>query len=393
MRTLTFLPVALIAACLAGCESGGVSYILPLAPRDFGAHTDQYDIKYEFIPDAQRVTEDCSPYWELGRTAFKRGTDRIIVIGRTTSYAKKDGKDVVPGTLEPRKLERVWIQIPGETPLGKALKLEELEFTHLTSYDINNLDGKGFFNGPNLMKGYIVLLEQDANKAVVQFDIEVRPNKPFQAENWFVKGQLELPVKRDGGIGTLHKSRDVEVASGQPAAIPTATPATPVTPDPATSTNTAANTAANTNTKPEVKVETPAVSKPITGKWICDTPAFEYRFQFEEDGKFIFSHTRGDGVNSDDHPGMNYGSYEIKKNKITEWAVLLVERCEFEGKSALKDLYKDKPQIMMKVEWEGDNLVMTGQLAVNNRPTKFVCTPATFEDMNKKLPPQGRRKE
>ena len=90
---------------------------------------------------------------------------------------------------------------------------------------------------------------------------------------------------------------------------------------------------------------------------------------------------------------MNYGTYEIKKNKLTEWAVLLVERCEFEGKSALKDLYKDKPQIMMKVEWEGENLVMTGQLAVNNRPTKFVCTPAKFEDLNKKLPPQGRRKE
>ena len=164
------------------------------------------------------------PYWELGRTAFKRGTDRLIVIGRTTSYAKKDGKDVIPGTLEPRKLERVWIQIPGETPLGKALKLEDLEFTHLTSYDINNLDGKGFFNGPNLMKGYIVLLEQDANKAVVQFDIEVRPNKPFQAENWFVKGQLDLSVKPDGGIATLYKSRDVEVSSGQPATIPTAVP-------------------------------------------------------------------------------------------------------------------------------------------------------------------------
>ncbi len=389
MRTSTILPVALIAAAmLAGCESGGVSYILPLAPRDFGAHTDQYDIKYEFIPDAQRVTEDCSPYWELGRTAFKRGTDRLIVIGRTTSYAKKDGKEVIPGTLEPRKLERVWIQVPGETPLGKAMKLEDLEFTHLTSYDINNLDGKGFFNGPNLMKGYIVLLEQDANKAVIQFDIEVRPNKPFQAENWFVKGQLELPVKPDGGIATLHKSRDVEVATGQPAAIPTTTPA-PASTDPATSTNTAANTAAKT----DPKVEAPVVSKPVVGKWICDTPSFEYRFQFEEDGKFIFSHCRGDGVNDTDHPGMNYGTYETKKSKSTEWAVLFVERCEFGGTSALKDLYKDKPQVMMKIEWEGENLVMTGQLAVNNRPTKFVCTPATFPDMNKKLPPQGRRKE
>ena len=71
MRTSTFLPVALIAACLAGCESGGVSYILPLAPRDFGAHTDQYDIKYEFIPDAQRVTEDCS---RTGNSAAPRSS-------------------------------------------------------------------------------------------------------------------------------------------------------------------------------------------------------------------------------------------------------------------------------------------------------------------------------
>ena len=51
-----------------------------------------------------------------------------------------------------------------------------------------------------------------------------------------------------------------------------------------------------------MKVEAPVVSKPITGKWVCDTPTFEYRFQFDEDGKFVFSHTRGDGVNSDDHP-------------------------------------------------------------------------------------------
>jgi hypothetical protein len=391
-------PVALLLlACLltvSGC------FILPMEPKSKGPATDQYRLEMEFLSNVSLVSEDTSPWWDLGRHAYKKGTDRLIVIGRTTSYAdKNEDNEPIEGTLRDRKLERVWITIPSDVPLGKALKLEELEVQFLTGYDVNNLDSKGFFKGPHLMKGFVNLIDEGPDKVSVVFDIEIRPNRPFQAENWKVEGKHTIKVVPDGKIATIAVSRDVQVGAapatpagtGDGVATPPAVPATPVAVPTLSGEN---KTNDNTTTPAVAKTDEPKVeSRAVTGKWMYETPGMDFRFQFGDNGKFILSHGRGDGVSDTYAPCMNYGTYQIKKTKTAEWLVMVVDRCEFDGTSAMKDFYPENKTIMMKMEWENDNLVLRGTLPIlKNKDTKFVCRAGDFQDMNKVLPPKGRRK-
>lgn len=407
MSPKTLVMSLFLLACLAvlpGC------FILPMEPKGTGPATDEYSVDMEFIPAAQLVSEDTSPWWDLGRHAFSGGTDRLLVIGRTTAYADKDeDHEAIPGTMRDRKLERVWITIPSDIPLGKAMKLEELETDKITGYDVNNLDSKGFFKGPHLMKGFVNLVKEGPDEVVVIFDVEIRPNRPFQAENWKIEGKHVIPVRPDGRIATRTVSRDVQVASapadggnsgtngntgngvegsnganGNGAAVdPVSTPLSAPTVE-----------SGNLNGSPTpAAVPVAAEPKPIAGKWIAETNGYEFRFQFMPDGKFIFAHTRGDGVNDKHPPGMNYGEYQIKKTRTNDWVVMTIDRCEFDGGDAIKDLYGENKVLMLKVDWEGDNMVLTGGLPIlKNRTAKLVTKAADFPDMNKTLPPRGRRK-
>lgn len=388
-RSLAIVMLGVALAVLPGC------FVLPLEPKDKGAATDRYRIEMEFLPGAQMVREDTSPTWELGRQAFVPGTDRIIVIGRTTSYADKDedGKPLA-GTDRDRKLERVWITIKTDVPLGKALKMEDLELEYQTGYDVNNLDSKGFFNGPALMKGYVNLVEEGPDKVVVIFDLEVRPNKPFQAENWKIEGKHTIVVVPQGRIATAAVSRDVQV--GEPSVPPSVSP-TPPTVDGGTSTpvTTPALTtpkdpsvdtpAASTQTKPDEKKET---AKSIVGRWSYNTPGMDYRFQFGDNGKFIYSTGRGDGGTDNYEALMCYGTYEIKRSKTSDWVVLVVE------KGDINEAFKNDKTALLKLEWDGNNPVLsvTHGMTRSNTAVRFACTPGDWEDMNKFLPPPGRRK-
>lgn len=386
-RMLATLMLGVALAVMPGC------FIMPLEPKDKGAATDRYRVEMEYLPGAQMVREDTSPTWELGRQAFIAGTDRIIVIGRTTSYADKDedGKPL-PGTDRDRKLERVWITIKSDIPLGKALRVEDLELEYQTGYDVNNLDSKGFFNGPALMKGYVNLVEEGPDKVVVIFDLEVRPNKPFQAENWKVEGKHTITVVPQGRIATAAVSRDVLV-NEQPVVPPVPTPAVDGTTTPVT---TPVLTPAPLTTPKDPGTEQPAVSaepkkevaKSIVGKWSYNTSDFDYRFQFGENGKFIYSTGRGDGAGDSYEALMIYGTYEIKRSKTSEWVVLVVD------KGDINDAFKNDKTALLKLEWDGANPVMsvTHGMTRSSKSVRFALTPGDWEDMNKFLPPPGRRK-
>lgn len=381
------LPLLLLALLvLPGC------FILPLEPKTKGAATDQYRLEMEFLPNARMVREDTSPWWDLGRMAFAEGTDRIIILGRTTSYADKDEDyEPIPGTMRDRKLERVWITIRSDVPLGKSQKLEDMEIEFLTGYDVNNLDSKGFFNGPALMKGFINLVEESPDNVVVIFDLEVRPNKPFQAENWKVEGKHTIPVVPEGRIATRSVSRDVQVSEQPAPAVPVVgTPATPVAAPlvPPTVENGAGKPAVDEGpTTPVVAKELP--TKSVVGNWSYDTPGFDYRFQFADNGKFIYSSTRGDGVNDGYEAMMAAGTYEIKRSKTSEWVVLVIERDTFGG------LKGEDRTALFRLEWDGDNPILTGEHTItrSNKAVRFACKPGGYQDMNKVLPPRGRRKD
>ncbi len=392
LRRLVILPLlALALLALPGC------FILPLEPKTKGAATDQYRLEMEFLPNARMVREDTSPWWDLGRMAFVEGTDRIIILGRTTSYADKDeDHEPIPDTMRDRKLERVWVTIRSDIPLGKAQKLEDMEIEFLTGYDVNNLDSKGFFNGPALMKGFINLVEESPDNVVVIFDMEVRPNKPFQAENWKIEGKHTIPVIPEGRIATRAVTRDVTQAAEQPvpavsvASVPATPVAAPLVP-PAIGNGNAggdAQPAADVgNTTPVVAKELPV--KSVVGRWSYDTPGFDYRFQFEDNGKFIYSSTRGDGVNDGYEAMMVSGSYEVKRNKTSEWVVLVIDRDTFGG-------FKGEDRTaLLRLEWNGDNPILTGEhtMTRSNKAVRFACKPGGYQDMNKVLPPRGRRKD
>jgi len=388
-RLTVLLLLALSLLTLPGC------FILPLEPKTKGIATDQYRLEMEFLPNARMVREDTSPWWDLGRMAFVEGTDRIIILGRTTSYADKDEDyNPIPGTMRDRKLERVWITIRSDVPLGKAQKLEDMEIEFLTGYDVNNLDSKGFFNGPALMKGFINLVEESPDKVVVVFDLEVRPNKPFQAENWKIEGKHTIPVVPEGRIATKAVSRDVQVtAQGTPLApqttpvTPVATPLVPPTLDNGEPKNPKIGDGNGETTTPVVSKELPV--KSVVGKWSYDTPGFDYRFQFGDNGKFIYSSTRGDGVNDGYDAMMAAGTYEIKRSKTSEWVVLVIDRDNFGG-------FKGEDRTaLFRLEWDGDNPVLTGEHSITRSPkaVRFVCKQGGWQDMNQVLPPRGRRKD
>ncbi|MEX2215450.1 MAG: hypothetical protein WD768_15055 [Phycisphaeraceae bacterium] len=382
--------VVLSVFAMTGC------WALPMGPGDHGATTDTYEVEMEYLPNARLVHEDTSPHWPLGRHAFVKGTDRIVVVTRITSYFDKSnmGKPVA-GSDRRRKAERVWITIPGELPLGQAFKLEDIEDLHITGYDVSNLDTKGYFLGPALLLGYIRLDAVNDDRVLVHFDMQVRPGmRAFPANDWAVVGEHKIDVYPDGRHATKAISRDLAVVPE-----PEPVPPGPVSvnpdpnvpnPDPVKPVNPDAVKPVNPDA---LVIAQPKVEKPITGRWVCDTPKFEYRFQFDEGGKFIFAHTKGNGITDNDAPGMNYGTFEVKQTKSSEWVVMLVDRCLFDDKNYLKEIYGDKPQLMLKVEWDKDQLVLTGELPVNNNKlTRLVLTPAEFKDMNFELPPRGRKK-
>jgi hypothetical protein len=167
-------------------------------PEGRTADRDVYGIDFVHLTDIRMVIEDTTPRWDLGRWGAASGKDHLLVITRTTAYSDKDENlAVIPGTLRDRKIERLWITLPAPLAWGKIMKLEDLSDGGDLGFEVNNLDTKGYFRGPVLVKGIICPVAERCGMMVAQFDLEVRPTRPFRNEPWHVKGEFTIPRSKE----------------------------------------------------------------------------------------------------------------------------------------------------------------------------------------------------
>ncbi len=407
IRTTALTLMATVLMTAAGC------YVIPPSYKDTGVSTDQYKEEFELVPDAEMVTEDISPIWDLGRHAFQRGTDRILVLARTTSYSEKDEDyKVIPGTLRERRRERAWIQIPGDVQPGEALKLEDLEKQFLTGFDVNNLNGDGPLNSTALMKGYIVINSMTETEAKITMHIEIRPNRPFLGKDWVIKGEHTVKVYPNGHYATYTVKRKDAVVVGdrKGGVVPENTDTNNTSSNADTNTNTsqanandntsnntdAGNNTTNNNTTDNgttgdtTNVATKKTFGPedMVGRWFVRTPEFDYRLQLEKDGMFILATVRGDGVTDDYAPGMRYGYYTFKNSRTASWIVFDIKEFRFDKKDHLEHL--EENPTMAKVEFDGKTLVLTGKF-IGKKTQRIALEKTGFQDMNIVLPSRGRR--
>lgn len=403
IRNFAVMLLACVLALSVGCDS--ISYVFPPTIQDTGASTDQYAVEFEYVPDAQMVTEDISPVWDLGRHAFKRGTDRILIISRTTSYSEKDEDyDVIPGTMRERRRERAWITIPGDVPLGKAVKLEDIEKEFYTGFDVNNLDGKGPLNSTALMKGYVKMTSLTETGATFELHIEIRPNRPFRGKDWIIQGEEAVKIYPNGHYATYTVSRDdaivvqdreggiapkvetpssdANVDTGDQSSTQAATTNTGDNANPVASTN--GNEAGDQNV---VRKEVTAAD--IVGKWKGETKAHSWRFQFEKNGVFIISHVRGNGIDSTFAPAMRYGFYTMKQSRTSTWIVLDHKAFYFDVVDHMSFL--ESKSVLMKLSSEEGKIIFHGNFSKGMEDLRVELEQANFEDLNKVLPPPGRR--
>lgn len=393
----TLLAIVVPASLLTGCSSNdNVLQGLHVA-RDDGPSSARFRIEAELIPNAQRVREDTTPQWELGRYAFKRGADRLLVISRITSV-------LVPTTPGPRRpwtklkradhsLERVWITIPYGTQIGEDLKLEELEDRFLVGYDEGEPHGEMFVQ-PNRVLGTLVLLEEKPNEIVIDINMRVEPKR---MPSWDVN-QRKMPIQitpsgvrakavRGSPITEYHAAESTAVAPNPPTSEPMPTHTDTVVPSdtgtgspdvqdqPGPGVSTADATADHPTTQP-------ADTQTIVGKWLANTNRFEYRFQFNADGKYVYGNTRGGGAYA---PVMQYGTYRLKDNVL----ILEIKRYEISGKDTIGEL-NGKTIYSYRVNWVEGDLVIDGHFVRARQDNRVQLKRAYFPDMNYVLPPRGR---
>lgn len=409
IRICTVTLLACVLALSVGCDS--ISYVFPPTIQDTGASTDQYVVEFEYVPDAQMVTEDISPVWDLGRHAFKRGTDRILIISRTTSYSDKDEDyDVIAGTMRERRRERAWITIPGDVPLGKAIKLEDIEKEFYTGFDVNNLDGNGPLNSTALMKGYVKMTSLTETEATFELHIEIRPNRPFQGKDWVIQGEEAVKIYQNGHYATYTVSRDDAIVvqdreGGIAPKVDTTTSGANTGTGDQTNTQavaTTTNAGDNANAKPvltangndassQTVVKKEVTTDDIIGKWTSETKSHSWRFQFEKSGVFIVSKVRGNGIDSKYAPGMRYGFYTVKQSRTSTWLVLDIKAYYFDVVDHMKALTKNP--LLLKLANVNGKTVISGSFTENDPDVNVVLEPANFEDLNKVQAPVGRRKD
>ena len=305
--------VGLLGILMASCNSiQGISI-----PRDDGPSSAEFRFDAEFIPNAVLVREETTPHWPLGRYAFKRGADRLLVVSRITSFSeKRDSKDKEESEFGPRYdkvLERVWITIPLGTQIGEALDLETLERKFLVAYDEGELDG-GIYVQPNRIYGTVRVLEEKSDSVTVDIDMVVQ-TKRMPSWSYHHTGPVSIthtgirakPARRYTEANTNFIKRGTQTSNiDQPHPTTESTLASEEN-DLQQSSETPAD-----NTSSGLPPNSQSTSKMILGQWIGEThfvpgkPIFECRFQFDPDGKFYYSVAR------EAPPQRRYGTYEVK---------------------------------------------------------------------------------
>lgn len=380
-----FAAVICLVAFMSGCDAiQGISI-----PKDDGPSTAEFRFNAEFIPNAELVRENTTPHWPLGRYAFKRGADRLLVISRITSFAEKlnpdDKENPELGRRYDKVLERVWITIPLGTQIGDSLDLETLERKFLVAYDEGDLDG-AIYVQPNRIYGTLRVLEEKSDSVMVDIDMVVQTKR---MPNWSYRKVESVPVTFTGIRAKPTKGHEGLPVSSNNGALSVEspvgdTPAIPQVDDIESSDSPAAGEA------DPVGITQP-VAPSIMGKWIGETPPrsqsyiFEGRFQFDADGRFYYSMARTAP------PLLCYGTYEIKGKFVVlnvEYRYFKKERpIKTEGKELNKrvqvlrcDPTPDGGMVISVIGPEGATL--------RDDVTSMRVKPADFQDMFRVPPPR-----
>jgi hypothetical protein len=181
--------LVLAIASLAGCWG-----VWGARQGDVKPSTAEFRNELELVPSAKLTKEDTSPDWPLGREAFVRGDDRLLVISRITSWARPREDEKAPIVRDDHILERVWVTVPAGTPLGKQLKVEDLLDRFLVGYDVG-LIGQGIYIEPYRALGTVTLIEEKPNMVIANVDVVVEPQRH---PSWRVRGVYEVPVSTTG---------------------------------------------------------------------------------------------------------------------------------------------------------------------------------------------------
>ena len=169
--------VILVGAMLCGCAAAG----------SLSSH-----VESELVIDATLVREDTSPD-PRGRFGFARGHDWILVITRITS-AGRQSSDRLGHSPDDRYVERLWLTIPRDAPLGSQLDLAQLSELIGVGYDRNDRQ-RGFFISPIRCSGRVRILAHREQQAVVYIDVQVAP---VGFELWRLSQVMTVPVTTDG---------------------------------------------------------------------------------------------------------------------------------------------------------------------------------------------------
>ncbi len=388
--------LAAIVVALTGCiDYQGMHHV-----RDDGPSTAEFRNEAEFIPNAVLVREDTSPKWQLGRYAFKRGADRLLVISRITSFAEKESgsrsrnRRNTNANSTPKRydqiLERVWISLELGVETGKRLDLDMLQQKFRVGYDEGPIDGEMYVQ-PNRVIGQLTLVEEGPNIVVIDISMRV---KPIRLPAWEYSGVISVPVTPAGVRAKAvqpqewarrmsAKQKEAENAAAKEAQKRAADEAPKTTPPP----------------QEPMPGEAPAVTQPaeqtgqdielekilLNHKWIGDDGGIEYRFQFDADGKFTYS-TSSTG----NPPTLKWGKYTVKRDHV----VLSVAYAG-NGSAGPEEQPANTTEIVRCQPQSDDSLLLEmvhpeGHTFHGEGGGTIFVTPTSFEDM-RLVPPPARR--
>jgi len=370
---------AVVAATVlaVGCNKDSDTFdVLRLPyPKDDGATSSQTRIEYELIPNARIMTEDTRPAWPLGRHAFVPGENRLLVMTRITSYAQrdKDGKSLPgPENRYDKMVERFWLTIPPDLPVGVTLDFKEIREQSLIGYDRQNV-GEPFYVYGASADGKITILEEKRDSVVFSFKARIQPGGN---DEWGVNGIREIAYAPQGVWAEppspseleeyLANKKAVAAAESEEGSllIPNegideselATNVMPVTTmvreeehgaEGEDGTTAADEDAARAQLEEQ---RTKQFAQAVLGQWrgrSDDTDSWEWLFQFNADNTFVYSRSRGG------RPYVFAGRYRIQGR----YMVLFVDKFAPGGRRL--------------ADWHGDSRVLTARLGVEDDKLYF----------------------
>jgi len=356
---------------LVGCSGVWTGSSMP-SPSDSSNSTERVEL--ELIPNAKLVREDTSPRWPLGRYAFDRGVDRLLVISRITALRPSELGSNQKQAKRDFTLERVWLTIPYGTEMGQELKLEDLEQEFLAGYDAGRL-GDGAFLQPNRLRGYVRLLERKDDVVVADLNVLVEPQR---LPTWSVRGLFDaVPITTEGRRAErVDDARKLAVRPRRAGESSLRAPE-PVTTDTGESTAAAqqdpgdeASTADGETAGDASDTASAFESDPLAGKWLGQSPSFTIRLQVvpAPEPKFAMaSYHRGSP-----QPLLREGQYRIKG----DYLILQVERLE-----NARNPGAEPSHLVLRMNLEPDTLTLDGNFGAREGAMRLSMERGEFADM------------